>query len=646
MLDRHEPARLSHVELIHSRKFTTLSSSPHGVAIMSDWLMQAARRFFHRQPDAGYAAQLRSSIEHLPLTLIVSVVNSILLGFVLAPVTSSAILMCWIALVVLLSLLRFGLWYAHRRIELGMRVWATLATTGALLSGFLWGCTPLLFAPMDEAHLLFLALVLAGMSAGAATVHAAHVPSAIAFIVPAIVPLARTFFVLGGRLQIVSGLMTVIFGISLCVASIKFNSWFRKTTEAELILAARTQELDAANKRLVAEISSHRATEAQFRQSQKLETIGRLTAGIAHDFNNLLMAIGGSANLIAMRAGAENVYAAYLGIIAQSIERGTALTRRLLAFGRQQTLLPRSVEVNEVISGLKDLLTTPLTGNVRLDLQLGQTQITAFVDVNQLEQAILNLVINARDAMPAGGVVTIRTASVDLSGHEAGTEGLIGRFALISVADTGTGMPEHVRVRAFDPFFTTKGVGKGSGLGLSQVYGLVKQSGGETRIDTEPEKGTTIHMYLPQGQRDTAPVFRPVPSEPAAHPELEPVSSQIILVDDDEDVRHTLAAMLDAAGYAVESYGNPLQALEQLRTSRLIDLLVVDFAMAELRGDQLAAEARQLRGQIPVVFVTGYADTDSLRSEPWVLQKPFRAQALIQIVEHALSDAKALPSET
>lgn len=610
---------------------------------MSDRFIPAARRLLRRQPSAVYDAQIRSSFGHLPLTLVVSVLNSLLLGLVLASAVSMTILVSWVALVVLLSSLRFGLWYAHRRIDLGIATWATLATLGALLSGFLWGCTPLLFAPLDEAHLVFLAFVLAGMCAGAATVHAAHLPSAIAFIIPTIGPLAGTFFIFGARLQTVSGLMIVIFGVSLCMASTKFGSWFRRTTEAELTLAARTQELDAANKRLVIEIAEHRATETKLRQAQKLEAIGRLTAGIAHDFNNLLMAIGGSAGLIAVKAGADSIFASHLAIIAQSMERGTALTRRLLAFGRQQTLQPRSVDVNDILSGLKNLLITTLAGYARLDLQPGQTQVTAFVDVNQLEQAILNLVINARDAMPDGGVVTIRTASVDLSGHEIGTDGLVGRFALISVSDVGTGMPEDIRVRAFDPFFTTKPLGEGSGLGLSQVYGLVKQSGGETRIDTELGKGTTVHMYLPEGQRENPAALRPVPSFLAPRPDAPRAKGQIVLVDDDEDVRYTLAAMLDTAGYSVESFGSPLQALEEIRSSRPIDALVVDFAMPELRGDQLAAEVRRLRGPIPVVFVTGYAESDAVRSEPWVLQKPFRAQTLIQMIGQAVSAAKVLP---
>ncbi len=601
-----------------------------------------------RQAKAVRAAQLHSSFEHLPLTLTATVINSLLVGFVEASVVPWAIIAAWIGLVMVLSALRVGLWYAHRRVAVGISPkvgWATLATIGTLLSGVLWGCTPLLFAPSDQAHLLFLAFVLAGMSAGAATVHAAHFPSVVAFIVPAIAPLAATFFVLGGRLQIVSGVMTVIFGISLCVASTRFGKWFRATTKAQLSLAARTEELDQTNMRLTAEISSHRSTQAKFLQAQKLEAIGRLTAGIAHDFNNLLMAISGAGGLIAMKSGGEEAYAPYLATIMQSIERGTTLTRRLLAFGRQQALTPRTADINGVLSGLQDLLLATLAGYGRLDFQPSASRVTAFVDVNQLEQAVLNLVINARDAMPDGGLVTIRTGNVELSGNEAGAEGLFGRFALVAVSDTGAGMPEDVRQRAFDPFFTTKGVGEGSGLGLSQVYGLVQQSGGATKIDSEPGKGTTVSIYLPAGEKDTYSEPTNLRSVPGPRADVRYAGCHIVLVDDDDEVRTTLAAMLDAAGYVVMSFRSPLRALEELRSQRPVHLVIADFAMPELRGDELAAQARRLRRGIPVVFVTGYAEPSRLRLEPWVLEKPFKASALLEIIEHAIADAEALTSK-
>ena len=596
------------------------------------------------QPVTLYAAQIRSSIEHLPLAVTVSVANGLLVGFVMAPVVSTTLVVAWIAMLLVLSAYRMAVFYTYCQTNIDpqrQHVLAVLATSGTILAGLSWGCAPLLFTHLDEAHLLFLAFVIAGMCAGAATVHAAHLTSVVGFIVPAISPLAATFFTLGGRLQVIVGAMTVIFGIALCVASMRFANWFRDTTEAQLSLTTRTQQLDETNARLHAEISGHRFTEAKFQQAQKLEAIGRLTAGVAHDFNNLLMAVSGSAGLIGMRVGGENVDNAHLATIEQSVERGTMLTRRLLAFGRQQALTPRSVDVNDVVGGLKSLLVATLAGHDRVVLQLGRSEITAFVDVSQLEQAILNLVINARDAMPETGVVTIRTATIDLLGNEAHTEGSVGRFALIAISDTGIGMPEEVRVRAFDPFFTTKTVGEGSGLGLSQVYGFAAQSGGTTKIESELGRGTTVSIYLPEGRKNELTNKQTHGVLPSTSSGLCDSGYRIILVDDDEDVLHTLSAMLDGAGYTVTPYRSPLQVVEEMRSSRPADLIVADFAMPELRGDELAVEARRLRGNIPIVFVTGYADPVALRSEPWVLQKPFRAASLIQIVEQAIAVTRA-----
>ena len=452
--------------------------------------------------DAVYSQQVRSSYSHLPLTLSVSVLNSILLGFVLSAVASMSIILIWIGIMVAQCAVRVLLWSVCRRAETRVSQicpWsAPIQAAGSLFSGILWGSVPFLFAPLDEPHLLFVALVIAGMCAGAATVHAAYFPAVVAFILPAILLLAVNFFVEGGRLQTVSGIMACIFGISLCIASLKFRKWFNDTTLARL-------RLDEANLRLTAEIASHRSTEAKLQQSQKLEAVGRLTAGVAHDFNNLLMSISGSAGLIAMRLSSDAACAPYLATIMQSVERGANLTRRLLAFGRRQNLMPRSVDINEMLRGSEKLLLTTLGGYSSLVLQLEHAQTLAFVDTAQLEHAILNLIINARDAMPNGGVVTIGVANVDLQGTEIGTEGLVGKFVRIAVSDTGVGMSESVRLRAFDPFFTTKDVGEGTGLGLSQVYGLVQQSGGVTKIKSQIGHGTTVVMYLPHSSSDAIP---------------------------------------------------------------------------------------------------------------------------------------------
>ena len=530
------------------------------------------------------------------------------------------------------------LWYTHARLDIGADSnswWAHMAIVGALISGLLWGCGPFVFSPLDDAHLLFVALVVGGMCAGAATVHAAYFPLVVAFILPAILPLAVYFFMQGGRLQIVAGVMASVFGMSLCIASLKFSRWFGDTTLARLALAGRTLELDEANRRLTTEISSHRSTEAKLQHSQKLESVGRLTAGIAHDFNNLLMAIGGSAGLIAMHLASNSACAPHIRTVLQSVERGSTLTQRLLAFGRQQTLVPRSVDINDVLRDMEELLLTTLGGYGRLSLQLDREPVVAFVDPTQLEHAILNLVINAQDAMPNGGWVTIKTAHLTLRGSEAGTEGLIGEFVLVSVSDTGTGMPESVRLRAFDPFFTTKEMGKGSGLGLSQVYGMVHQSGGATKIDSQPGMGTTVSIYLPQGSKEAVPA-RAQDARAVTCSDVSPTQRHILLLDDDQQVRETVAAILSTAGYSVQSYAAASEALDEVNGPHSIDLMVVDFAMPDMRGDQFAVKARLQRATVPIVFITGYSEPASLQSEPWVLQKPFAAASLIQTVEQAM----------
>ena len=455
-----------------------------------------------RSSDPVFAEQVRSSFAHLPLTLTVSVLNSILVGFVLTSVAAGSTILAWIGLVAGLSSLRLLLWYAHGRLDIGSTYspwWTRIAVVGALGSGILWGSGPVVFFSLDESHLLFFSLVIGGMCAGAATVHAAHFPSAAAFIVPAIVPLAADFFLEGTRLGAVSGVMACVFGMSLCVASLKFRAWFRDTTSARLALAGQTSALNEANTRLTAEIASRRSTEAQLERAQKLEAIGRLTAGIAHDFNNLLMAIGGSAELIERRLPPESVCTPHVQAITRSVERGAALTQQLLAFGRKQALAPSPVSINEMLLALKELLVITLGDDCRLELELDHSLSMTLVDKAQLELAVFNLVINARDAMPSGGALTIKTANVNLDGLEIATDELVGSFVMVSVSDTGTGMSDSVRLHAFDPFFTTKEIGKGSGLGLSQVYGLVQQSGGTTQIELATGPGNNSQHLLAAG---------------------------------------------------------------------------------------------------------------------------------------------------
>jgi signal transduction histidine kinase len=595
--------------------------------------------------DPVYAEQVRSSYAHLPLTLSVSVLNSVLLGFVLASGVLQVRIGTWIGLVAGLSAIRLALWYAHSRSDVGSRHsrwWTHFATIGAFVSGVLWGSGVFIFAPLDESHLLFLALVISGMCAGAATVHAAYFPSVIAFILPAVLPLTLYFLSQGNRLQVVSGVMAGVFAISLCVASLRFQQWFRDTTSARLTLASQKLEINEANTRLKNEMARHRSTEIRLQHAQKMEAIGRLTAGIAHDFNNLLLGIGGSAEVLMSRIGLDSVHSRLVATILQSVERGTNLTRQLLVFGRRQTLLPRFVDINEMLLGMEELLVATLGGHASLELQLDRAQsATVFVDTNQLENSVLNLVLNARDAVLNGGSVTIKAANVEFRDDESAIEGLSGRYVVISVSDTGAGMTEQVRQRAFDPFFTTKAIGKGSGLGLSQVYGLVQQSGGTIRLDSQPGEGTTVSIYLPKASSPAVSLQATSTVSQDATPtaiasDASRQGRRILLLDDDEQVRETVTEMLTAAGYTVASFGAASQALDELSGPNRIDLTIVDFAMPEISGDQFAAAARSRRSEVPVLFITGYAETESLQSECWVLRKPFNVAALISTVEDAM----------
>ena len=592
--------------------------------------------------NAVYAQQVRSALAHLPVTLSVSVLNSALVGFVLFPAVSAYRICVWIGLVVVLSALRLALWYWYRRagVERSNNQWKTyFLTGGALASGGLWGSSVFLFAPLDESHLLFLAVVIAGMCAGAATLHAAHFPSAIGFILPAVLPLTIAFLEQGSRPLVASGIMAGIFAISLCFASLQFSKWFRKTTAAQLISSRQRSEISKAKARLSAEIADHHATEAKLQQAQKMEAIGLLTAGVAHDFNNILLAIGGSAELIARYYGSSSARSTQITTIIQAVERAATLTEQLLAVGRKQNLMPRKADINEVLHGMEELLVTTLGGHGGIELQLADTPVIAFVDTAQLENAILNLVINARDAMPDGGSVRIKTANLDTSDADITIESISGSVVMISVSDTGVGMPESVRLQAFDPFFTTKPAG--TGLGLSHVYGLVKQSGGETRIDSRIGQGTTVSIYLPQASQDSA-ANQVTQKLPSAHghavlvPKLLREGRRVLVLDDDSQVLETVTEILGDAGYTVAPFATASQALEEVNGSESIDLMVVDFAMPEMRGDQFATQARLRRPGVPILFISGYAEPTSLQSEPFVLRKPFSIASLISTTEDAM----------
>jgi signal transduction histidine kinase/CheY-like chemotaxis protein len=379
-----------------------------------------------------------------------------------------------------------------------------------------------------------------------------------------------------------------------------------------------------------------RESQEHLHQAQKMEAVGQLTGGIAHDFNNMLQVIASGLSLMERRIaqGKTEEATRYAASMHQALDRSAALTQRLLAFSRRQTLQLSTVQPDALVRGMEELIVRTLGPAIRLQLRLEPGTWSAFSDANQLETALLNLAINARDAMQTGGILTVATTNRrlgpdDLSGHE---EGGPGDFIEIAVTDTGTGMAPDVKARVFEPFFTTKPIGKGTGLGLSQVYGFIRQSGGFVRLDSEPGQGTTMRLYLP---RDGQPSIAPPPDRPPApaFQEQGPSGATVLVVEDEAGIRSQIVDALREIGYQVLEAEDGDSGLRVVGSSRPISLLITDVGLPGVNGRAVADAARASRPGLPVLFITGYAGTalDNLPLGPDmdILRKPFAVDKLI-----------------
>nr|WP_249141849.1 ATP-binding protein [Bradyrhizobium diazoefficiens] len=387
-----------------------------------------------------------------------------------------------------------------------------------------------------------------------------------------------------------------------------------------------------------------REAEEALRQSQKMEAVGQLTGGIAHDFNNLLTGIIGSLELLQTRLGQGrlNEIDRYVTAAQGAARRAAALTHRLLAFSRRQTLDPRPTDLNRLVMGMEELIRRTVGPEIALEVVTAGGLWATLIDASQLENALLNLCINARDAMPGGGRITIETANRWLDEHGAGERDLSpGQYVSLCVTDTGTGMTPGVIERAFDPFFTTKPIGQGTGLGLSMVYGFVRQSGGQVRIYSEVGQGTTMCLYLPRhyGKDSDKPPVTP------ARASLRPQASHTILVVDDEpSIRMLLADALEEIGFnVVEAHDGPA-GLNILQSDDRIDLLITDVGLpGGMNGRQLADAARTTIPALKVLFITGYAENAIISSGQLapgmqVLTKPFAVESLTARVLDMIRD--------
>jgi signal transduction histidine kinase/CheY-like chemotaxis protein len=379
--------------------------------------------------------------------------------------------------------------------------------------------------------------------------------------------------------------------------------------------------------------------EDQLRQSQKMEAVGQLTGGIAHDFNNMILGITGSLQIATRRLaqGRADEIAPFMTRAKTAADRAAALTHRLLAFSRRQPLDPRPVDADALIASLEDLFRGTIGEHIALDLVRTEGLWTILCDPNQLENSLLNLVFNGRDAMPDGGTLTIATCNADLEAEDLGEQPGIaaGHYVCICVRDSGMGMSAETVSKAFDPFFTTKSVGRGTGLGLSMIYGFTRQSGGFARIDSKLGSGTTVTLYLP---RATCQTIAAPPRTEVARPIRSAKGETILLVEDDAIVRSVVVEALTEAGYRVLQAIDGHSGLALLQSTIPIDLLVTDIGLPGLDGRQLADAARITRPILKILFMTGYADVAAgaagfLAAGMALITKPFEIEDFMTRIE-------------
>lgn len=430
-------------------------------------------------------------------------------------------------------------------------------------------------------------------------------------------------------------------GCALAIAGLMFLL-ARRSREMQGLLALSMQarsDAEAANGRLMLQMEERERAEAALRQSQRVEAVGQMTGGVAHDFNNLLTILLGNIELMQSQPAAA-AFANRLSTMRAAAERGAKLTNHLLAFARRQPLMPRSVDLGALIRGMEPLLASALGPKISLVLDLDDTAPSAHVDAAQIELIVLNIAINARDAMPSGGTLRIATRVDLLADSTAPDAPPAGRYLCLRMSDTGTGMSPEILSRAFDPYFITKPAGTGSGLGLSQVYGIARQSGGQARIEGVSGHGTTVEVHLPCQAQAAAEQSKP--SHAASRP-VRGTPATLLVVDDDHAVRTTTAMLLRRSGYNVTEANGGEAALAILAHDGSIELLLSDVVMPTMNGTELARQAAALRPDLPILFVSGYADPQAIAGAipaSQLMRKPFRPAELIKLIELTLAERR------
>jgi len=532
--------------------------------------------------------------------------------------TPRRLLVGWIVLVAVLTLARIELWrryWRRRPLPAQAGAWGTAFVVGSGCAGALWGLASFVFfnGTTPPAAQLVTTFTVGGMCAGAAGTLACYMPAFRSYVYPSLGLLIARTLAIGGTEHLVMASMLVVYGMAMATAArtahraITEEFRLRFENEALLLRLSEAQKTLQENNRSLEERVAERTAELErqgeaLRVAQRLESLGRLAAGIAHDFNNLLTVVLGNATLLLRERGLEGASASAVEEMKTAATRGADLVRQLLAFGRQQRLAPKVLDLNAVVSDLGPLLSRLIGEQARITVALAPGKAYVKADRSQLEQVIVNLVTNARDAMPGGGKLSIETALRD---PEPGVPG--PGWVVLSVIDTGLGMDREIRQRVFEPFFTTKPFGKGTGLGLATVHGVVEQSGGHMVVESEPGTGSCFRVFLPL-------TSEAVPADEISGPAPgRGVRGTILLAEDDRDVRLVIERVLREAGHEVLAAGGGHEALARSRTHRgRIHLLVSDVVMPDINGAELAKQLLIERPDLRVLFVSGFVPEGNL----------------------------------
>ncbi|MCB2014257.1 MAG: response regulator [Sphingobium sp.] len=566
-----------------------------------------------------------------PLRVAISanIICAILLTFLLRQDETSSHLDIWLVCVLAVSAARYALYVKHKTAPdtaAHIRIWAALSVMGSGSAGLLWGFGGLLLFPSGTEHLWLWSLVVAGLCAGAVASSSAHLPTALIFIVSASLPLFGRLVPESSLGALATAGLISTFILCLIVIAYIASQEFARTFSLRLMLEQKAAELDAANQRLTGEIADHRETSEILDQARKMEAIGRLTAGVAHDFNNLLAIIMGNQELILLRAVDNDDVKRLASTSLDAVKNGAQLTHSLIAFARKQTLKPALVDINALLGKARPLLTNAVGEKITITYATSNQPLPASIDAAQLQIALLNLVINARDAITGPGDIQIGSHAVHIKGSSRLNTGTLlpaGSYAVVTVADTGSGIAPEIVDKIFEPFFTTKGVSHGTGLGLSQVYGFVVQSGGGIDIETTPDQGTSIALYLPLVE-SLADQGEPVTEPPSG---VSASRRHVLLVDDNGCVLAGLNDMLRQEGCAVVTAEDCDAALELLKQHDDIGVMITDIHMPVKDGAELIEAVRTGWPDISIIAMSG-SPMDQLPGDVALLPKPFTIRQL------------------